>query len=110
MKETTGYDVSSPEYYGFGVGIMKQIKVCGKCGASEPSERYTCSRCGALLPMQTLYQRYQKMHRQCPVCDTVIARGMKFCPHCGIRLTGEQGARDAAQDKIRRPFEQGGTY
>ena len=39
MKETTAFDISSPEYYGFGVGIMKQIKVCTRCGASESSDR-----------------------------------------------------------------------
>ena len=89
MKEQAVYDVHSPEYYGFGIGIMKQIKVCARCGASEPAELYVCRQCGALLPMQTLFQQYQKMHRQCPVCDTVIARGMKFCPHCGMKMEKE---------------------
>ena len=36
MKETTAFDAYSPEYYGFGVGIMKQIKVCTKCTGNAP--------------------------------------------------------------------------
>ena len=90
MKETSDYDVCSPEYYGFGVGVMKRIKVCQQCGASEPSDMYTCRECGARLPAWTLFQQYQKMHRQCPVCDTVLADGMKFCPHCGVRIEDEK--------------------
>lgn len=84
MKTASVFDAGSPEYYGFGVGIMKQIKVCSRCGASESSERYICGQCGARLPAKTLFQRYQQMHRRCPVCDTVLAEGMKFCPHCGV--------------------------
>ena len=46
MKTQTEFDVCSPEYYGFGVGIMKKIKVCARCGASEPADRYICGQCG----------------------------------------------------------------
>ncbi len=90
MKQTTVYDISSPEYYGFGVGIMKQIKVCTRCGASEPSDRYVCSQCGTRLPDQTLFQKYQQMHARCPVCDTVLSEKMKFCPHCGMKQKKEK--------------------
>lgn len=87
MRSMTGFRADSPEYYGFGVGIMKSIKVCVHCGASEPSDRYVCGRCGARLPDQTLFQKYQQMHRRCPVCDTVLTESMKFCPHCGMKQT-----------------------
>ena len=90
MKARTEFSINSPEYYGFGIGIMKQIKVCMHCGASEPAGRYICGECGARLPAQTLFQQYQRMHRQCPVCDTVLAEGMKFCPHCGVKLENEE--------------------
>ena len=90
MKETTVFDIGSPEYYGFGVGIMKQIKVCARCGESEPSDRYVCSRCGMRLPDQTLFQKYQQMHARCPVCDTVLSEKMKFCPHCGMKQKKEK--------------------
>ena len=90
MKETTVFDISSPEYYGFGVGIMKQIKVCTRCSASEPSDRYVCSQCGTRLPDQTLFQKYQQMHARCPVCDTVLSEKMKFCPHCGMKQTKKE--------------------
>lgn len=90
MKARTEFSINSPEYYGFGVGIMKQIKVCPHCGASEPAERHICGECGARLPAQTLFQQYQRMHRQCPVCDTVLAAGMNFCPHCGMKLENEE--------------------
>jgi len=89
MKVQTEFRADSPEYYGFGVGIMKRIKVCARCGASEPSDRYICRQCGARLPGQTLFQKYQQMHRRCPVCDTVLAEKMKFCPHCGVKQESE---------------------
>lgn len=95
MKDLTEFDAASPEYYGFGVGIMKQIKVCSRCGASESSEKYICGQCGARLPAKTLFQQYQKMHRQCPVCDTVLAEGMKFCPHCGMKQAKNKMLEDA---------------
>ena len=84
MKTASVFDAGSPEYYGFGVGIMKQIKVCPRCGTSEPSGKYICGQCGARLPAKTLFQQYQQMHRLCPRCDTVLAEGIKFCPHCGM--------------------------
>lgn len=90
MKGLTEFDVCSPEHYGYGIGIMKRIKVCPRCGASEPSEKYVCGQCGARLPAKTLFQQYQQMHRQCPVCDTVLAGGMKFCPHCGTKQTDKE--------------------
>ena len=85
MKAQLEFDSNSPEYYGFGIGIMKMIKVCGQCGASEPSSRYVCSHCGARLTDGTLFQVYQRMHELCPVCHTVLTRRMKFCPHCGVQ-------------------------
>jgi len=90
MKAKTEFAVGSPEYYGYGVGIMKQTKVCLSCGKSEPAERYICGECGSRLPEQTLFQQYQRMHRQCTACDTVLAPGMKFCPHCGMKLENEK--------------------
>lgn len=86
----TEFDVCSPEYYGFGIGIMKQIKICKHCGATEESNRYVCGKCGARLPLKTLFQQYQQMHRHCPVCDTVLTAGMQFCPHCGVKLENKK--------------------
>ena len=94
MKTVSVFDAGSPEYYGFGVGIMKQIKVCFCCGASESSERYICGQCGARLPAKTLFQQYQQMHRRCSRCDTVLAEGMRFCPHCGLELMQKKRAED----------------
>ena len=90
MKAMTEFRVGSPEYYGFGVGIMKMIKVCARCGASESSDQYVCGQCGTRLPYQTLFQRYQQMHKRCPVCDTVLTARMKFCPHCGVKQETEK--------------------
>ena len=83
------FDVYTPEYYGFGIGIMKQIKVCKRCGASEESNRHVCGKCGAGLPPATLFQQYQQMHRKCPICNTILTKAMKFCPHCGVKQEGE---------------------
>jgi len=90
MKAGMTFDECSPEYYGFGTGIMKQIKVCPQCGASEPAERYICGECGSKLPARTLFQQYQRMHSQCPVCDTVLTADMRFCPHCGVKLENKK--------------------
>ena len=90
MRRLTEFDVHSPEYYGFGIGIMKRIKVCEQCGASEEADRQVCRKCGAGLPEGTLYQRYQLMHRKCRVCNTVLNDRMRFCPHCGIRVESKR--------------------
>ena len=83
MKPTDEAAFEESERYGFGPQVMKKIKVCRKCAQTNPAERYVCRSCGAALPIETLYRLYQRQHRLCPVCDTVLAEGMNFCPHCG---------------------------
>ena len=90
MNESAEFDVRSPEYYGFGIGIMKRIKVCSRCGASEDADRSVCRKCGAGLPAATLFQHYQRMHKRCRACNTILTKKMKFCPHCGMNLKDER--------------------
>lgn len=78
--------LANPGEFGFGTEIMKHIKVCRHCGSTEASDRYLCSCCRERLPSQTLFQLYQKMHRACEVCDTVLAPYMHYCPHCGVQI------------------------
>lgn len=94
MKDSRRASPADPGEYGFGTKVMKTIKVCGSCGNTEAAERYTCSKCGKRLPVQTLFQIYQKKHRVCSVCDTVLAAYMRYCPHCGTQI--EPGIHDEA--------------
>ena len=89
MREQTEFAPALPDRYGFGIEIMKKTKVCTQCGTAQAVSRYICARCGEKLPQQTLFQIYQRRHRLCPVCDTVLTPRMKFCPHCGEAQNNE---------------------
>ena len=76
----------SPERYGFGVAMMKRIKVCAQCGAISPAISNACKQCKAQLPRLTLFQHYQRKQPACPICDTLLADYMRYCPYCGRQL------------------------
>ena len=75
-----------PERYGFGIATMKRIKVCVHCGSVSPATASVCSHCKERLPRLTLYQAYQRQQPACPICDTLLADYMRYCPHCGRQL------------------------
>lgn len=75
----------APEKLGFGVEAMKATRVCGHCGAVAGLDKYLCPECGGRLPRENLFEEYQKRHRLCPVCETVLAGYMRYCPHCGAK-------------------------
>ena len=75
-----------PERYGFGVAMMKKIKICAHCGAISPVTASVCCRCAEQLPKLTLFQTYQRKQPACPICDTVLADYMRYCPCCGRQL------------------------
>jgi len=77
---------ADPYEYGYGPRVMKEIKVCRQCGNMDGAEKYICSACGERLPTQTLFQLYQNRHKACPLCDTVLASYMRYCPHCGMQI------------------------
>lgn len=79
------YEIPTVDH--FGTEGMKRLKVCSRCGGLAFAHRYTCPDCGCRLPPFNLFQRYQQHHRLCPECDTVLSDGMKFCPHCGMKIT-----------------------
>ncbi len=80
---------------GFGPAVMRQTKVCPRCGAIAESSHSFCPTCGESLLDQTLYDRYCQKHRRCPGCGTVLAADARFCPGCGRAV--EQKAVDAAE-------------
>lgn len=86
MEELRHTGSVDPYEYGYGPRVMKEIKVCRHCGNTDGAEKYTCSKCGERLPAQTLFQLYQNKHNACPLCDTVLAPYMRFCPHCGTQI------------------------
>ncbi len=79
-------ELADPEEFGFGIGVMKRIKVCRQCGRDESAQRDICSVCGKTLPSETLFELYRKKHERCTICDTVLALYMKYCPHCGTKV------------------------
>lgn len=86
MQRPGRFTAADPEDYGFGVKAMNRIKVCVHCGQTEPAGNYICSGCGEKLPQMTVFQLYRLQHRLCPICDTVLADYMRFCPHCGQKI------------------------
>ena len=73
-------------HYGFGVDIMKTIKVCTHCGAMSSVSQQFCTQCGNRLPSETMFENYQKRHCHCKSCGTVVKNGTHFCPDCGQKL------------------------
>ena len=69
--------------FGFGIDAMKKLAVCPNCHSLESSDNTTCSVCKSKLSKLTLFDIYKSKHKACPVCKTVVANGMQFCPHCG---------------------------
>ena len=90
MDAHTRIKRAAPERYGFGVAMMKQIKVCAHCGAMSPQTASLCCQCSEPLPCLTLYQTYQRRQPACPICDTSLADYMRYCPHCGQQLPAKE--------------------
>ncbi len=70
---------------GFGVEVMKTMKICTSCGYVANSSQQFCNECGAELPKESLYEMYAKRHRRCD-CGVVVADSMNYCPSCGKLL------------------------
>lgn len=77
--------------YGFGPDVMKEIKVCVRCGAVSPASYYTCDECKAVLPHNTLFQVYKSRHPSCGSCETVVPDGSRYCPACGKKISSQKG-------------------
>jgi len=59
----------------------EKIPPCPSCGAEVPSKDVNfCTECGSSLV------------RKCPKCDIVIEGSPKFCPGCGGKMEGGEGA------------------
>ena len=76
----------SMEHYGFGIEVMKRIKVCPRCGKTSPVDRQFCTECGHRLSEESLFEVYRQRHKVCPRCETVVADGSGYCPQCGEKL------------------------
>ena len=76
----------SMKHYGFGIEAMKRITLCPRCGAMSDVAYHYCQKCGHPLTEETLYHQYQKQHRCCPGCETVVADNALYCPNCGQEL------------------------
>jgi len=86
MQKSTRVEAPDPYDYGYGLRVMKESKVCKHCGNTEAAEKYTCTKCGKRLPLQTVFQIYQTKHKICELCDTILAPYMHYCPHCGTHI------------------------
>lgn len=74
------------ESHGFGIAAMRRTKVCRRCGAMVTAKKIVCPVCRAPLPAETLYRIYQKAHKHCTHCQTVVSDDSRFCPQCGTEL------------------------
>ena len=81
---------ADPKEVGFGIEVMKNRRVCIKCGSGESADLQICSVCGEKLPTQTMFQVYREHHNRCSRCDTILADYMKHCPHCGRKTDGRK--------------------
>ena len=73
-------DWATMKLFCFGPEVMKAIRVCRGI-----TEKY-CKDCGTVLSRETLFSQHKAQHLCCPVCDTVVASSVVFCPECGKRL------------------------
>ena len=77
-------------YFGFGYEIMKQVKVCKKCGAPASAHQLFCKECGAFLTRKSLYDKYKTRHKVCRKCKTVLPDAAKYCPQCGTKQNNKE--------------------
>lgn len=71
--------------FGFGYEIMKQVKVCEKCGAPASAHRLFCKECGTFLTRKSLYDKYKERHKVCRKCKTILPDAAEYCPQCGTK-------------------------
>lgn len=76
------------QQYGFGIEVMKNIKVCQSCGKMSDSSKWYCQECGSRLPLESLFERYKQLHRCCIECQTVVSDNTLYCPSCGTKIKG----------------------
>ena len=74
------------EQFGFGPNVMRKIKICTKCSRISKKGSVFCLACGAILPRETLYDRYRSQHSCCEECGTVLTDDARYCPQCGHRV------------------------
>lgn len=78
--------------FGFGYEVMKQIKVCEKCGAPASAHRFFCKECGAFLTRKSLYDKYKARHKVCRKCKTILPDAAEYCPQCGTKQNNKERA------------------
>ena len=71
------------EDFGYGPNVMRNTKVCAKCGQVIKASASFCPDCGERLSSETLFDRYKRQHKCCPECDTMLAPDSQYCPNCG---------------------------
>jgi membrane protease subunit (stomatin/prohibitin family) len=63
-------------------GMPRQVVVCQKCGAQNPTDNKFCGNCSnSLTPPKTI---------KCPNCGAEMPETMKFCGNCGKLLKDEK--------------------
>lgn len=82
------------EDFGYGPNVMRNTKVCAKCGQVIKASASFCPDCGERLSSETLFDRYKRQHPCCPECDTVLAPDSLYCPHCGTKLKIKKNSAD----------------
>lgn len=78
------------EDFGYGPNVMRNTKVCAKCGQVIKASASFCPDCGERLSSETLFDRYKRQHKCCPECDTVLSPDSLYCPNCGKQIVQEK--------------------
>ena len=74
------------EDFGYGPNVMKNAKVCTKCGHVINASASYCPDCGQPLASESLFDLYKRQHLCCPECDTVLFADSQYCPNCGASV------------------------
>lgn len=75
------------ENFGMGPYAMKKMKVCRHCGQITRAWSFFCPMCKKIMPFETLFNTYRKMHVHCLHCKTVLTADTRYCPHCGRKVS-----------------------
>lgn len=72
------------------------VKICEKCGESNPENATTCLSCGeSLVNVKSIGVANDKKFvtqtpERCPNCDRSIVGEHSVCPHCGFNFSKKE--------------------
>lgn len=79
-------------------------RICKNCGATMDRHDIYCPVCGVKNDYYKTFSSAEKAAPKnvCPVCQSEVPEGTKFCPTCGEKLTGD--AKEPVSDEAISAF------